>query len=103
MRQKLRQIVAMGGGGFSMERNGRLDRYIFSLTGKTRPRVCFVGTASGDSQRYIDKFYRAFKKHRCVLSHLPLFHLDRPDSAKHLLEQDVIYVGGGNTANLLAI
>ena len=94
----------MGGGGFSMEpRNLRLDRYILSLTGKARPRVCFVPTASGDSLKYLNRFYLAMKKHRCVASDLSLFRRDARDPAKHLMSQDVIYVGGGNTANLLAV
>src|SRR5580658_7892877 len=56
-----RHIVALGGGGFSMEpRNPRLDDFILRLTGKKRPRVCFIGTASGDSDNYIARFSRAF-------------------------------------------
>jgi dipeptidase E len=94
----------MGGGGFSMEpRNPRLDRYVLSLTNKRSPRVCFVGTAGGDSRDYTRCFYRAFEKHPCRPSDLPLFCRDKRDPTEILLEQDIIYVGGGNTANLLAI
>jgi peptidase E len=100
----LRQIVVMGGGGFSMEpRNLRLDRYIFNLARRPNPRVAFVGTASGDSRDYLRRFYLAMKRHRCRPSDVSLFRRDGRDPAKLLLEQDVIYVGGGNTANLLAI
>src|SRR5882757_5112649 len=98
------QIVVMGGGGFSMEpRNPRMDQYVLSLTSRRTPRVCFVPTASGDSRRYLQRFYKAFGKLRCRPSDLPLFSRDQRDLKKHLLSQDVIYVGGGNTANLLAI
>jgi peptidase E len=100
------QVVVLGGGGFSMEpRNLRLDRYILHLTGKARPRVAFVGTASGDSRDYVRRFYLAMKRHRCRPSDVSLFRLDndpRPPIPR-LLDQDVIYVGGGNTANLLAV
>jgi peptidase E len=100
----LRQIVAMGGGGFSMEpRNPRLDRYILSLARRASPRVCFVATAAGDSRDYIRRFHLAFDRLPCRPSELTLFRRDARDPAKQLLEQDVIYVGGGNTANLLAI
>jgi dipeptidase E len=100
----LRQIVAMGGGGFSMEpRNLRLDRYIFALPRKANPKVCFVGTASGDSRDYIRRFHLAMKRHRCVPTELTLFRRDGRDLRKFILDQDVIYVGGANTANLLAI
>ena len=99
-----RQIVAMGGGGFSMEpRNLRLDRYILALTGKARPRVCFLPTASGDSRDYVRRFHLAMAKHRCVASELTLFRRDGRDLHDFILSQDVIYVGGGNTANLLAV
>ena len=102
----LRQTVVMGGGGFSMEpRNLRLDRYIFSLARRPNPRVAFVATASGDSRDYVRRFYLAMKQHRCRPSDVSLFRLDadpRPPIPR-LLEQDVIYVGGGNTANLLAV
>lgn len=99
-----RQIVVLGGGGFSTEpRNPRLDLYILGLTKKKGPRVCFVPTAAGDSNVYIARFRRAFDEHPCRPSELTLFRRDARDPAKHLLEQDVIYVGGGSTANLLAI
>jgi dipeptidase E len=99
-----RQIVVMGGGGFSMEpRNPRLDLYVLRLTGKANPRVCFLPTASGDSGDYIRRFHLAFAKFRCRPSCLTLFRRDERDPAEHLLAQDLIYVGGGNTANLLAV
>ncbi|HTW13345.1 MAG TPA: Type 1 glutamine amidotransferase-like domain-containing protein, partial [Solirubrobacteraceae bacterium] len=48
--QRAPQIVALGGGGFSMEKDSEaLDDYILSLTGCARPRVCFLPTASGDA------------------------------------------------------
>lgn len=97
-----RQIVAMGGGGFSMD-DRVLDDYVLSLTRKPRPRVCFLPTASGDSRDYIVNFYDAFPAKRAEASHLPLFGLPRKDIRAFLLAQDVIYVGGGNTANMLAV
>ncbi|HEU4964039.1 MAG TPA: Type 1 glutamine amidotransferase-like domain-containing protein, partial [Bacilli bacterium] len=93
-----KQIIAMGGGGFSMEpENLLLDRYVLKQTGKARPKVCFVGTASGDSQGYIDRFYKSFGELDCDPSHLSVFKLPTSDLASYVLEKDVIYVGGGNT------
>jgi peptidase E len=104
MKSPTPQIVVLGGGGFSMEpRNPRLDRYLLGLTMKRIPRVCFVPTASGDSRDYIRRFHAAFEKHPCRPTDLTLFRRDKRDPAKHLLQQDLIYVGGGNTANLLAV
>ncbi len=56
-----RRIVAMGGGGFSMEPdNPLLDDHVLSLARTLHPAVCFVPTASGDDQGYVARFYRAF-------------------------------------------
>lgn len=97
-------IVALGGGGFSMEPENRLlDDYVLSLARKRRPRVCFVPTASGDSDQYIVRFYRSFDAARCQPAHLSLFNRDVDDLEAFVLGQDVVYVGGGSTANLLAV
>ncbi len=97
-------IVAMGGGGFSMDSTPLMDDFVLSLTGKSTPRVCFLATASGDSSRYYQYFYDALTYPRAIPSHLQLFVRPRAgDPREHLLQQDVIYVGGGNTANALAI
>ena len=99
-----KQIVALGGGGFS---DGgpwsKLDDYILGLTRKPRPRVCFLPTAGGDADSYVALFYRAFSPKDCQPSDLALFRRTVVDLRPFLLEQDVIYVGGGNTANMLAI
>jgi dipeptidase E len=97
-------IIALGGGGFSMEpTNPKLDEYILSLSGKAHPKVCFVPTASGDSDDYIVRFYDAFTVERSQPSHLRLFSRKVQDLRGFLLNQDVIYVGGGATASLLAV
>jgi dipeptidase E len=99
-----KQIIAMGGGGFSMEPdNLLLDRYVLKQTGKAKPKVCFVPTASGDSQGYIERFYKAFATLECEPSHLSVFKLPTSDLESFVLEKDLIYVGGGNTRNLLLL
>ncbi len=99
-----RRIVALGGGGFSMEPdNPLLDDYILGLTGRARPRVCFVPTASGDADGYVARFYRAFARRGCLATHLPLFQREAADLRAVILDQDAVYVGGGNTVNMLAI
>ena len=102
-----RTVVAMGGGGFSMEPdNPLLDDHVLALAraarGRDRPRVCFLATASGDSPVYIANFYTAFAR-RAEATHLPLFLRAEIDIEAFLLDQDVVYVGGGNTENMLAI
>jgi dipeptidase E len=98
------RIVPMGGGGFSMEpRNLRLDRWLLTLARRRKARVLFVPTASGDASHYVQRFYWAFGRLPCTPAHLPLFNRTTKDLRKLLTSQDLIYVGGGNTANLLAI
>ena len=99
-----RQIVAIGGGGLSTESdNLLLEQYLLKLANKESPKICFVPTASGDSQTYIDRFDAAFAQLPCIPSHLLLFRLHTADLRSFVLEQDIIYVGGGNTKNLLAL
>ena len=107
---RVKQIIAMGGGGFSMEPdNLALDRYVLAQAGRrrpadtVRPRVCFLATASGDADGYIVKFYEAFTTLDCEPSHLSLFRLPSADLASAILAQDVIYVGGGNTRSMLVL
>jgi dipeptidase E len=97
-----RHVVALGGGGFSDDANPLLDDFILGLARSQRPRVCFLGTAAGDSPQYAVRFYDAFRE-RAEPSHLELFGRPRRDIRDFLLGQDVVYVGGGNTANMLAI
>jgi peptidase E len=98
------QIIVMGGGGFTMEpENPLLDRYVLAATGKARPRVCFVPTAAGDAAGYVDRFAEAFPEELCERTWLSLFSRKVDDLAAFLGEQDLVYVGGGNTVNLLAV
>lgn len=98
--------MTLGGGGFSMSDDGssRIDDHLLDLTGRERPRVCFVGTASGDSATYRERFLDAFGD-RAETSALVLFGQATHDftAPELLLEQDLVYVGGGSTANLLAL
>ncbi len=93
----------MGGGGFSMEPdNPALDQFVLRLARRENPSVCFLATASGDAAAYIDNFYAAFRPLPCRPTHVPMF-ARTPDLKTVLLEQDVIYVGGGNTKSMLAV
>jgi len=109
MNRRPPQIVAFGGGGFSMEAgNPLLDEYVLAITGVEKPKVCFLPSASGDADHYIVRFYRAFSTSHCEPSHVSLFRRDKGaglgvDIATHLLSQDLIYVGGGSVLSLLGV
>lgn len=102
-KQKARQIIAIGGGGFTLDlENLALDRYVLEQTAKRRPRIAYLPTASGDTDTSIARFYTAFSTLECQPSHLPFFKRT-PDLRAYLLVQDVIYVGPGNTKSMLAL
>lgn len=83
--------------------NPLLDDYVLSHARRSPARVCFVPTASGDSNDYLVRFYEAFPATRCIATHLALFRRKHADLRDFVLAQDVLYVGGGNTANMLAV
>jgi dipeptidase E len=102
MPQVNQQILGLGGGGDTPEQTRALLAHAFSLTGKERPRVLHVPTAVGDADSAVVAFYE-----RCAglgeLSHLK-FHPWPPAGLRKLaMAQDAIFVGGGSTANMLAI
>lgn len=101
---EMRQVIALGGGGFSMEpENPLLDRYILKQCKKVNPKICFIATASGDAEVYIEQFYDFFRMEKCEPTHLSLFKPHTRDIKKFIMNQDIIYVGGGNTKNLMAL
>ena len=105
MKADRRRILAMGGGGFSTSvADAPLEHYVAGLPAADHPAICLLPTASGDPDEQIDRFHSAFRG-LGRLSHLSLFRLGTHpvDPREHLLAQDVIYVGGGSLANLLAI
>jgi len=96
------QIVAMGGGGFMLEGDSLLDDFMLSLSPASRPRVCYLPTPAGDSDRGIAAFFEVFSRKECQPTCVRLFGApERP--AERLADQHVIYVSGGNTANALTL
>jgi peptidase E len=99
-----RQIIAMGGAALPAELdNLLLVDYFLKQTRRRRPKVAFIGTAGGDSEAGRLRFYAGFSQFECRPTHLPLFARTPRDLESFILEQDAIYVGGGNTRSLLAV
>lgn len=100
------RIVAIGGGGL-VKWDGRrraIFDHVLALTGKEDPRVCYVGTAWGDSADVTLAFYDVAREVGVRASHLNLFTMPNvPDVREHVLSHDAVYVGGGSVANLLAV
>jgi peptidase E len=107
---RTRTILATSGGWEWTGRNlfelrfGGLLRHALALSETGRPRLCYLGTATGDSDVGIRAFYGACAGEDVAPSHLQLFSMPNVDDvAAHLLGQDVIWVNGGSVANLLAV
>ncbi len=96
------QIVAIGGFGSDDDAWLRLGAFILGLTGKERPQVCFVPTASAEDADFLVSLYARFAG-SADCSHVSFFPWPPDDLRERVVSQDVIFVGGGNTANMLAI
>ncbi len=102
------RILATSGGFVAgpVQGNVRLGDMLLealALTGATRPRVCLVLTASGDDAAYYARSYEAFNAAGCDVTELKLFPQPSAAPAERLLSSDLVWVGGGSVANLLAL
>ena len=82
---------------------GGIMREVLRLTGKDRPRLTFMMTASGDDRAYLTRSYSAFRGWSVEVDHLELFSMPNTDPRTLLMNSDAIWVGGGSVANLLAV
>ena len=99
-----RQIIAMGGAALPLDLdNLLLVDYFLKQTGRRKPKVCFIGTAHGDADAGRLRFYASLSQFSCIPTHLPLFARTPRDLQSFVMEQDAIFVGGGNTRSMLAV
>ena len=98
-----KHIIAIGGGGFGRNATSNLiENYIINLSSNAIPRICFLPTATGDNDTYIVRFYSVFTRLNCIPSHIDFFSRTI-DINDHIMNQDIIFVGGGNTKSMLAV
>ena len=103
-RRALPQIIAFGGHSITdIEEDVALSRYLLDQIPEERPRICFLHQGSGEDALYIANFYRHFLQLNAMPSDLSLFRPHTAGIAPFLFEQDIIYVGGGNTKSMLAL
>lgn len=99
--KKPKQILALGGGAFSMEpESGILDKYILNMSLEKKPRICFLGTASDDGTEYRENFYNFYRKQQCEPFHLE-FKNPPSDLEDFIMGMDIIHVGGGSTKKII--
>ncbi len=94
--------MALGGGYWLSDELRPLLDFVLGLRGRERPRVLFVPTAGAERAEYALDFFEQLAP-RAEPSVLRFFPWPPSDLRERVLAQDVIYVGGGNTANMLAI
>ena len=98
-----KQIIAIGGGGFGRNPgDGVIEQYILDQTGKEKPNICFIPTATGDNEAYKVNYYSTFSKLDCNPIHLDFFKRT-PDLEQLIPQEDAIFVGGGNTKSMLSV
>jgi peptidase E len=96
-----RQILAIGGGG-----GPAMMKYFLQMTGKAKPRVCYMDTAMGDRKAAMEKWVENTKKAHDCDPHIQRMFISSGDLNSfedELLAADAIFVGGGNTLNMIAI
>ena len=104
------KIVAIGGGeigrpGFPVETT-KIDKEIIRLTGKLKPKILFIPTASSDSEGYAKVVEKHFGTNLgCKVDTLFLLKqkLSRKEIEDKILDADMIYVGGGNTLKMMNV
>ena len=102
-----RHILAIGGLRSPLSQREPLPALIahaLTLSGAVTPRVCVLNTANGDDPVSYQKFYAILSQNGARVSHLQLFAMPNVDDPEGLLlSQDVIFVGGGSVANMIAV
>lgn len=90
------------GGGVTRE----FIKYTAELTNKEYPKICFLPTATGDNQYYINYWYSLCSGLRLEPKVMEVWinsYMQNESFEEILLGMDAIIVGGGNTLNMLAI
>ena len=97
---KNKYIVAIGGGGFTHGTDKSLDDFVLSIKNKKKINIGFLPTASNDNDAKTQLFYKRFINSGHSLSHFDL-HTSSNGFSQWMTKKDIIYVGGGNTYNML--
>ena len=95
-----KQIIAVGGGGFTHNEDGDLDQFFIDQIGKKNCSIGFLPTASNDDSKKTELFYKRFKNNSFKVSHFNLVS-NVKGFENWVSNLDAIYIGGGNTKFML--
>jgi dipeptidase E len=99
-------IVAIGGGVIRTRGTEPIDREIIRLSGKKKPRLLFVPTATSDSELYwlrIQEYFGGYLKCETDVLWLIKDEPARDRIRAKILSADIVYVGGGNTLLMMRV
>jgi len=98
-------VLAIGGGMLMPRDSAPLQvKYAMELTGRPRPKLCVLNTAVGDDPGAYLRVYDRLAETPARVRHLALFPMPNvADPEDLLMSQDVIFVGGGSVANMMAV
>ncbi len=97
----MKKIVTIGGG--SHKGNHHINKEIVKLTGKKKPKLLFIPTASSDEPAYVEVIEKTFRALGCTVKNLLLLSKEysKKELSEIIMEADIIYVGGGNTLMMM--
>lgn len=97
-------IFATGGGFFpGIAEKSLFPEYLLALSPVKRPRICWLGAASGENPMYFEMFARGMEAYNCETRHFNIFEPATLDFVDYLMGMDIVFVGGGSTKNLMAL
>lgn len=100
----MKKIIAIGGGDIRKKATATIDQEIIRLTGKEKPQLLFIPTASGDSLSYWQEINKYFGGYWGCKTEVLFLLQNQPDLAvieRKILAADIVYVGGGNTLKMM--
>jgi peptidase E len=97
-----KKIISIGGGGFTHQLDESLDQFVIDQSKKSKNKIGFLATASNDDENKINLFYKRYQNTQSELSHFNLTST-QDGFSEWILNKDIIYIGGGNTAFMLDI
>src|SRR6185369_5482699 len=99
-------IVAIGGGKIATRQTLPIDREIIRLSKQKNPSLLFIPTASSDSEIYwtqVRKYFGGFLKCKTDVLFLMKEKPSREQIRSKISAADIVYVGGGNTLQMMRI
>lgn len=98
------EVIAIGGNAFSARgEDPKIERFIIGRARQAKAKIAYLPNAMDETTWAGVGFYQAYHRFDVMASHLSLFKPHTADLESYLLEQDIIFVGGGNTRSMLAL